>query len=149
MRYLPLTDADRAAMLAAVAASPLASGGGAVEGVDDLYRDVPSAARLREALDLPRHAGEIAVARALEAMAAENLPAGAAACFLGGCLRSERAFQTPLLRRKDRATFRLSPAHQTWKPHRPISLWTLISRCPKKEKEAVLCAAFLLQTSTL
>ena len=84
MRYLPLTDADRTEMLAAVAASPLASGGGAVAGIDDLYRDVPPAARLREALDLPRHAGEIAVARALEAMAAENLPAGAAACFLGG-----------------------------------------------------------------
>ena len=84
MRYLPLTDADRAAMLAAVAASPLASGGAAIEGIDDLYRDAPPAARLAQPLDLPPHAGEIAVTRALEAMAAENLPTSAAACFLGG-----------------------------------------------------------------
>ncbi len=78
MRYLPLTDDDRAAMLAAVAASPVAAA-----DFDDLYRDVPPEARRDSPLDLPEHADEIAVARALEAMAAENLPAGAAPCFLG------------------------------------------------------------------
>ena len=78
MRYLPLTGSDRAEMLAAVAA-----GAEGVHGIDDLYRDVPVAARRDRPLDLPGHAGELAVARALEAMAAENLPAGAAPCFLG------------------------------------------------------------------
>lgn len=78
MRYLPLTGSDRAEMLAAVAA-----GAEGVHGIDDLYRDVPVAARRDRPLDLPGHAGELAVARAFEAMAAENLPAGAAPCFLG------------------------------------------------------------------
>ena len=73
MRYLPLTDSDRAAMLAAVG----------VRHIDDLYRDAPPAALRRAPPDLPGHASEIAVARAIERMAAENLPAGAAPCFLG------------------------------------------------------------------
>ncbi len=78
MRYLPLTDDDRAAMLAAVAASP--SG---CASIDDLYRDVPAAARLEAPLALPGHADEISVERTLTALAAENLPASAAPSFLG------------------------------------------------------------------
>lgn len=73
MRYLPLSDADRTAMLAAAGAAD----------IDELYRDVPVAARRAAPPELPGHAGEIEVARALEAMAAENLSAGAAPCFLG------------------------------------------------------------------
>ena len=49
MRYLPLSDADRRDMLASMG----------VGSVDDLFRDVPRAARLDGPLDLPRHQGEL------------------------------------------------------------------------------------------
>jgi len=78
MRYLQLTDGDREAMLAAIAAS---STGAAT--IDDLYRDVPAAARLDEPLALPPHAGEIEVERAIRAFAENNQPAGAGPFFLG------------------------------------------------------------------
>jgi glycine dehydrogenase subunit 1 len=73
MRYLPLTDADRREMLAAIGAA----------SIDELFADVPMAARHQELLDLPRAMGEIEVERRLAAMAAKNLSAGAAPCFLG------------------------------------------------------------------
>ncbi|HRJ61826.1 MAG TPA: aminomethyl-transferring glycine dehydrogenase subunit GcvPA [Azospirillaceae bacterium] len=74
MRYLPLTPSDRAAMLAAVG----------VESVDDLFRDVPQSARLPGPIaGLPNHQGELAVERALSALAAKNRPAGAGPFFLG------------------------------------------------------------------
>jgi glycine dehydrogenase subunit 1 len=73
MRFLPHTESDRHAMLAAIGAP----------SVDMLYRDVPEAAQLKQPLDLPPHAGELEVERALAAMAAKNLPAGDAACFIG------------------------------------------------------------------
>jgi glycine dehydrogenase subunit 1 len=73
MRYLPLTDADRAAMLSAIG----------VSSMDDLYCDVPAAALDDAAFDLPDHAGEMEVERALAAMAAKNLDCGAVPSFLG------------------------------------------------------------------
>ena len=73
MRYLPLTDSDRGAMLAAIGADSVAA----------LFRDVPLAAALDAPLDLPRAMGEIEVERALARMAAKNLPASAAPSFLG------------------------------------------------------------------
>ena len=73
MRYLPLTDEDRRRMLAAIGAS----------GIDDLYRDIPEKVRLGGLLDLPGHAGELEVERAITAMAARNLGTGAAPAFLG------------------------------------------------------------------
>src|SRR5665213_3523276 len=73
MRYLPLTDADRSDMLAVVGANT----------IDDLFIDVPAAARLPALIDLPRHAGELAVERALGALAARNRPAGAGPFFCG------------------------------------------------------------------
>ena len=73
MRYLPLTDADRAAMLAAIGA----------DSVEALFRDVPRSARLDRPVDLPRAMGELEVERALARMAARNMVAGAAAGFLG------------------------------------------------------------------
>src|SRR5258707_9413969 len=72
MRYLPLTDADRAEMLAAIGA----------DGVEALFRDVPRSARLDRPLDLPRAMGEIEVERALARMAAKNMAAGAGATLL-------------------------------------------------------------------
>jgi glycine cleavage system P protein (glycine dehydrogenase) subunit 1 len=74
MRYLPLTDADRRDMLAAIGAP----------SIDALFADVPVAVRRDGLLDLPRAMGELEVERSLAAMAAKNLHAGAAPCFLGG-----------------------------------------------------------------
>jgi glycine dehydrogenase subunit 1 len=73
MRYLPLTEADRTAMLAAIGAP----------SVDALFADVPPSAQVRGLFDLPRAMGEIEVERALSRLAAKNLPAGTAASFLG------------------------------------------------------------------
>jgi len=74
MRYLPLTDADRTAMLESIGAA----------SIDALFADVPLAARQQGLLDLPRAMGEIEVERRLGAMAAKNLSAGAVPFFLGG-----------------------------------------------------------------
>jgi glycine dehydrogenase subunit 1 len=74
MRYLPLTDADRRDMLAAIG----------VSSIEALFADVPPAARQQGLLDLPRAAGEIEVERRLAQIAAKNLTAGGAAFFLGG-----------------------------------------------------------------
>jgi len=73
MRYLPLTDADRSSMLAVIGAKT----------IDDLFVDVPAAARLSGLVDLPRHAGELAVERELGALAAMNRTAGAGSFFCG------------------------------------------------------------------
>jgi len=73
MRYLPLTDTDRKAMLATIG----------VESIDALFKDVPKAARIGGLLDLPRHQGELEVERALGAMAAKNVAMGSVPSFLG------------------------------------------------------------------
>jgi glycine dehydrogenase subunit 1 len=73
MRYLPLTAEDRRAMLARIGVST----------IDALFRDVPAAARLRQPLDLPAHAGELEVERQIAALAAKNLPTSAVPSFLG------------------------------------------------------------------
>jgi glycine dehydrogenase subunit 1 len=73
MRYLPLTAADRADMLAVIGA----------RSIDDLFADVPAAARRQGLVDLPPHAGELAVERALYSLAARNRPAGAGPFFCG------------------------------------------------------------------
>lgn len=73
MRYLPLTDADRRSMLARIG----------VASIDDLFADIPQSVRLRELLDLPRHAGEFEVERELGALAARNTAAGSVPFFVG------------------------------------------------------------------
>jgi len=74
MRYLPLTADDRAAMLGHIGAS----------SVDDLFRDVPAAARLSGPVEgLPLHMSEMEVERALSAMARRNLTATHVPFFLG------------------------------------------------------------------
>jgi glycine dehydrogenase subunit 1 len=73
MRYLPLTPDDRAAMLAAIG----------VETIDDLFVDVPAAARLDGPVDLPRVAGELEVERQLQRLAAKNVTAGSVPFFCG------------------------------------------------------------------
>jgi glycine dehydrogenase subunit 1 len=74
MRYLPLTDTDRSAMLDVIGA----------ESIDDLFADVPEAARLSGPIEgLPMHASEMAVERHMTRLAAQNLSAGEAPFFLG------------------------------------------------------------------
>ncbi|MBO9379033.1 aminomethyl-transferring glycine dehydrogenase subunit GcvPA [Sphingomonas histidinilytica] len=74
MRYLPLTDADRSAMLARIGAA----------SIDDLFADVPEAARLAGPIaGLPAHASELAVERHMSRLARRNLSAGEAPFFLG------------------------------------------------------------------
>ena len=75
MRYLPLTDADRRAMLAAI-------------GRQLDRRSVRRRAARRRGstvwFDLPLAQGELEVERALTQMAAKNVAAGSAPFFLGG-----------------------------------------------------------------
>jgi glycine dehydrogenase subunit 1 len=73
MRYLPLSHEDRAGMLAVIGA----------ESIDDLFVDVPEAARRSGTVDLPLHQGELEVERALSALAARNMPAGGVPFFCG------------------------------------------------------------------
>ncbi|MAN12339.1 MAG: aminomethyl-transferring glycine dehydrogenase, partial [Sphingobium sp.] len=74
MRYLPLTDGDRQAMLATIGAA----------SIDDLFVDVPAEARLAGTIPgLPDHASEMAVERHMAALARKNLSAGEAPFFLG------------------------------------------------------------------
>jgi glycine dehydrogenase subunit 1 len=73
MRYLPLTTEDRRAMLAMIGAG----------SVDDLFVDVPAAARRPGLVDLPAHQGEIEVERAFQGFARANVSPGAVPSFLG------------------------------------------------------------------
>jgi glycine dehydrogenase subunit 1 len=73
MRYLPLTDPDRRAMLAKIG----------VPSVDSLFRDVPERVRFTKPIALPDHLGELEVERAISALAAKNLGTGRAPSFLG------------------------------------------------------------------
>jgi glycine dehydrogenase subunit 1 len=54
-----------------------------VADIDALFVDVPAAARLAGPVDLPRHAGELAVERTLGRMAARNRSAGSGPFFCG------------------------------------------------------------------
>ena len=73
MRYLPLTDADRRDMLAAIG----------VPSVDSLFRDVPKSAWLAKPVDLPTAMGELEVERALSCMAGKSVSAGSVPFFIG------------------------------------------------------------------
>jgi glycine dehydrogenase subunit 1 len=74
MRYLPLTDRDRAEMLAVIG----------LDSIDALFADVPHAARLDGLVDLPKAMGELEVERELSAMASCNIAAGSVPFFIGG-----------------------------------------------------------------
>jgi glycine dehydrogenase subunit 1 len=73
MRYLPLTEEDRRAMLGVIGA----------KSVDDLFGDIPAPLRLTSPLDLPKGLGEIEIERELAALAAKNMAAGSVPSFLG------------------------------------------------------------------
>ena len=66
MRYLPLSDQDRRAMLDVVG----------VPSIDGLFADVPAAARLTGPIaDLPMHKSELAVEAHFSALARSNMSA--------------------------------------------------------------------------
>ena len=74
MRYLPLTQTDREAMLSVIGAA----------SIDDLFVDVPEAARLDGPVHgLPNHATELAVERHMAKLARANTVAGEVPFFLG------------------------------------------------------------------
>lgn len=73
MSFLSLTDADREAMLATVG----------VATVEELFRDIPEAFRLRRPLDLEPALSELELARHLEELAGRNVHVGQELSFLG------------------------------------------------------------------
>jgi glycine dehydrogenase subunit 1 len=73
MRYLPLSEADRAEMLARIG----------VGSIDDLFADVPADKRRAGLPDLPRRKGELEVERLLGRMAGRNVSAGSVPFFVG------------------------------------------------------------------
>ncbi|KZK85179.1 putative glycine dehydrogenase (decarboxylating) subunit 1 [Pseudovibrio sp. Ad13] len=73
MRYLPLSDNDRADMLARIG----------VDSIDELFADIPEAVRLEELTTLPRRKTEMQVERQLSAMANKNVSAGSLPFFVG------------------------------------------------------------------
>jgi glycine dehydrogenase subunit 1 len=73
MRYHPLTDDDRSAMLARIGAG----------SIDDLFADIPEDKRLDGLLDLPSTRSEIEVERILGSLAEKNVAAGSVPFFVG------------------------------------------------------------------
>ncbi|HEX3454639.1 MAG TPA: hypothetical protein VHS03_08440, partial [Gaiellaceae bacterium] len=73
MRYIALTDDDRAQMLATVG----------VESVDELFRDIPPGVRFDRALDLEPPLAELEIVSHLEQLAGKNAHAGVELSFLG------------------------------------------------------------------
>ena len=73
MRYLPLTDNDRAEMVTAIG----------VDAVDDLFADVPSAAQFDGSFDLSDHMAEYQVEANIGGMAARNFTTADGPSFLG------------------------------------------------------------------
>ncbi len=74
MRYLPLTQPDRDAMLSVIGAA----------SIDDLFVDVPAEAQLDGPIaGLPYHASEMAVERHMSALAHKNMAASDHPFFLG------------------------------------------------------------------
>lgn len=71
-RFIPLTDADRAEMLATIG----------VNSIDDLFADVPRDSHALD-LDLPPALSELEMLRSLRQLAARNANLGEYACFLG------------------------------------------------------------------
>ncbi len=73
MRYLPLDASEREAMLMRVG----------VADIDALFADIPADKRIAGLLEMPLAMSEMAVERAMAAMAGRSLAAGSASFFLG------------------------------------------------------------------
>ncbi len=72
--YILNTPDDQRAMLAQVG----------VTSVEELFRQVPDAVRLRRPLNVPPALSEMALTQHVQALAAKNHPADTTVCFLGG-----------------------------------------------------------------
>lgn len=73
MRYLPLSETDRSAMLARIG----------VNDIDALFADIPADKLLKAPVDLPRRKGELEVERQLGRLAAKNVAASSVPFFVG------------------------------------------------------------------
>src|SRR5271155_3534299 len=73
MRYLPLDKSEREAMLTRIDAPD----------IEALFADIPADKRIHGLLDMPLAMSEMAVERAMTAMAGRNIDAGSAPFFLG------------------------------------------------------------------
>ena len=73
MRYLPLNDNDRRAMLDVVG----------VDTVDDLFTDVPKKARLSDLIDLPTHKSEAEIERYMAGLSGRSMAASSVPFFCG------------------------------------------------------------------
>ena len=74
MRYLPLADTDRSAMLDVIGAA----------SIEALFTDVPASALLDAPVEgLPHHASEMAVERHMQRLSRRNMAAGEVPFFLG------------------------------------------------------------------
>lgn len=73
MRYLPLTDVDRKAMLANIGAA----------SIDDLFAPIPEGVRLKEPPDVAPHMSELEVERRLGRLASKNVSADSVPFFVG------------------------------------------------------------------
>jgi glycine dehydrogenase subunit 1 len=121
MSYVPHTDADRAEMLAAIG----------VEGVEDLFHDVPAAYRFPE-LNLPEPLSEMEIMAELQAMSEENLDLGHFTSFLGA-----GAYQHYVPQIVDQVISR-SEFYTAYTPYQPeISQGTLQSAF---EYQSMICA---------
>jgi glycine dehydrogenase subunit 1 len=73
MRYLPLTDTDRKAMLGRIG----------VADIDALFADIPRDKRLGKLVDLPTAKGELEVEQTLARLAGQNTSAASVPFFVG------------------------------------------------------------------
>lgn len=73
MSYIPITESDREAMLAAVGAS----------SVEELFADIPAAIRERAQMSLPEPLREPALLRHMQQLSARNRSLDELVCFLG------------------------------------------------------------------
>ncbi len=73
MRYLPLTDQDRGAMLSKIG----------VASVDELFADIPDDKYLNSLVNLPSHQSELSVERTLQKLSDRNISAGSVPFFVG------------------------------------------------------------------
>src|ERR1700749_1479784 len=73
MRYLPLDASEREAMLARIG----------VPDIEALFADIPAGKRIKGLLDMPLRMSEMAVERAMTAIASRSVAAGSVPFFLG------------------------------------------------------------------
>jgi glycine dehydrogenase subunit 1 len=121
MSYVPHTDADRAAMLAAIG----------IDKLEDLFQDVPVVHRFPE-VDLPEPLSEMEIMAELQAISEENLDLGHFTSFLGA-----GAYQHYVPRIVDHVISR-SEFYTAYTPYQPeISQGTLQSVF---EYQSMICA---------